>query len=181
MPDLPELPSRKREREFGETLERMTKERAEAVTKRKKAFLDGAAFGIALLAAAFTGWQAWEAHETRKEASEASAESLQVSQRAYIGVEGIAAPKGQPRLNIRTFGNSPAVGVFVESNCYRSSGGGSSSWGDGSIMKPEGEILTPGAPYSLDCYDASIKKRFAPPASTDFTYLRGTVNYQDIF
>lgn len=181
----PEFPKQRQAKEFQEALQTRRRLYEEMLHRRKKAFLDGLAIGIALLAAAFTGWQAWEAHETRKETSQLSSESLQISQRAYIGVEAQSANDGHPRLFIRSFGNSPALNVFVRSNCHLPSsfGGGSSGFDDveQQITTPEGEILTPGTPYSLDCYDESVKKRFAPPPETDFQYLKGSVNYKDIF
>jgi hypothetical protein len=145
--------------------------------KRKKAYLDGAAIGIALLAAAFTGWQGWEAHETRKEAAQSSAQSLQVSQRAYIGVEGVAASDGSPQLVIRTFGNSPALNVFIESNCYIDDF--SRRYTGGPVVKPEGEILSPEMPYKLEC--DRVNNKAPTPPNAAFQYLKGTVNYKDIF
>ena len=183
----PEFPKQGQAREFQEALQARRRLYEEMLRRRKKAFLDGLAIGIALLAAVFTGWQAWEAHEARKEASKFSSESLQISQRAYIGVDAQSADDGHPRLFIRSFGNSPALNVFVTSNCHLPSsfgGGGSSGWDDDvgqQITKPEGEILTPGAPYSLDCYGESVKKRLTPPPQTNFQYVKGSVNYKDIF
>lgn len=97
---------------------------------------------------------------------------------ARIGVEGVAASDGSPQLVIRTFGNTPALNVFIESNCYITDFSGTYT-GSPPVVKPEGEILSPGMPYKLECDRATNK---APTrANADFHYLKGTVNYKDIF
>jgi len=76
---------------------------------------------IALLAAAFAGWSGWEAQKAREEAVLSS----KIAQRSYVEAEDDSVAGGmllnQPFLDahytLKVYGNSPAFGIVVTSNC----------------------------------------------------------------
>jgi hypothetical protein len=181
MADLPGFP-RDRIREQINRLMEEERDRLEqvrtATEKRRKAYLDGAAIAIALLAASFTGWQAWEAHETRKEAAEMALDSLHTSQRAYVSVEANLNAQSLPILQFRTSGNSPAVDVVLDDiqcgyreTAERNMGGGSSSWDDANL----GRVLVPGTVIAKACPTSFMGNR------NKHVLVYGTVAYKDIF
>jgi hypothetical protein len=176
-PQFPRDPIRDEiDRLFQEQRDRMEQERR-AAEKRNKAFLDGLAIGIALLAALFTGWQAWEAHEARKEAAQLSLESLHFSQRAYIAVDANLDDNATPVLQIRTLGNRPAVEVSLDNiECrYQAALKRNVHGAFGSRSADLGRVLAPGTVFRHSC----IPEKMGKPDR--YALVDGSISYKDIF
>lgn len=142
-----------------------------ATEKRKKAFLDKLAIAIALLAAAFTGWQGWEAHETRK-----------TTLRAFVGVTAEFKPSEFVQVTLHPFGASPATNVVVRAACIHKFGA-NQHWQENMELRDidKGDTLIPGLTKTFNCYAPPQETTTPPGKAYQSVLLKGQVAYSDIF
>jgi len=106
-------------------------------------------------------------------------ESMENSQRPYIGVEPVLIGHGIATFQLKAYGGSPAKIISITSSCefthfpprLEDGGGGSSGFGGG-----EGEVLNPG---SIRLFTCEHPKEAPNPLVRGVT-IKGIITYRDI-